>query len=61
MQRTRLFGLLVLMALLVSVYTLTSSGRFHIIDEVSLFSLTESAALRGAVDTNAIAWTQWTN
>ncbi len=61
MQRTRLFGLLVLMALLVSVYTLTSSGRFHIIDEVSLFSLTESAALRGAVDTNAIAWTQWVN
>lgn len=49
------------MALLVTVYTLTSSGRFHIIDEVSLFAVTESQALRGAVDTNAIAWTQWVN
>lgn len=61
MQRIRIFGLLLLMALLVTVYTLTSSGRFHIIDEVSLFAVTESQALRGAVDTNAIAWTQWVN
>jgi len=61
MHRIRLFGLLLLMALLVTVYTLTSSGRFHIIDEVSLFAVTESQALRSAVDTNAIAWTQWVN
>lgn len=61
MQRTRTFGLLVLMALLVTVYTLTNSSRFHIIDEVSLFAVTESQALRGAIDTNAIAWTQWVN
>lgn len=49
------------MALLVTIYTLTSSGRFHIVDEVSLFAVTESQALRGAIDTNAIAWTQWVN
>jgi hypothetical protein len=61
MQRVRIFGLLVLMALLVSVYTLTSSGRFHIVDEVSLYAVTESQALRGAVDSNTIAWTQWVN
>jgi hypothetical protein len=61
MQRVRIFGLLILMALLISVYTLTSSGRFHIVDEVSLFAVTESQALRGAIDTNAIAWTQWVN
>jgi hypothetical protein len=61
MRQIRLFGLLVLMALLVTVYTMTSSGRFHIVDEVSLFAVTESQALRGAIDTNAIAWTQWVN
>ena len=61
MQRVRVFGFLVLIALLVSVYTLSNSGRFHIIDEVSLFAVTESQALRGAVDTNAIAWSQWVN
>jgi hypothetical protein len=61
MQRIRIFGLLLLMALLITIYTLSSSGRFHIIDEVSLFAVTESQALRSAVDTNAIAWTQWVN
>ncbi len=61
MQRIRLFGLLLLIALLVCVYTLTSSGRFHVIDEVSLFAVTESLALRGEVDTNTIAWTQYVN
>jgi hypothetical protein len=61
MQRIRIFGLLLLVALLVTIYTLTSSGRFHIIDEVSLFAVTESQALRNAVDTNVIAWTQWVN
>ncbi|CAN5702981.1 hypothetical protein BH10CHL1_BH10CHL1_21540 [soil metagenome] len=57
----RRYGISILIALLVSVYTLSNAGRFHIIDEVSLFSVTESLALRGAVDTNAIAWTQWVN
>ena len=57
----RSFGLLLLVALLWSVYVLTSAGKFHIVDEVSLFAVTESLATRGRVDTNAIAWTQWVN
>lgn len=57
----RSFGLLVIVALLWSVYVLTSAGKFHIVDEVSLFAVTESLATRGRVDTNAIAWTQWVN
>lgn len=57
----RRYGLRLLITLLVLVYTFTNAGRFHIIDEVSLFALTESVAQRGAVDTNAIAWTQWVN
>jgi hypothetical protein len=52
---------LLLFSLLLTVYTLTNSGTFHIIDEVSLFAVTESAAQRGSVDTNAIAWSQWVN
>ncbi|MEZ4712390.1 MAG: hypothetical protein R3A44_34690 [Caldilineaceae bacterium] len=58
---TRNDGLALVMALLFCIYTLTNSGGFHIIDEVSLFAVTESLALRGAVDTNAIAWTQFVN
>ncbi len=51
----------VLFVLLFTVYFLSSSGGFHIVDEVSLFALTESLAKRGAFDTNAIAWMQWVN
>jgi hypothetical protein len=50
-----------LFALLAAIYLVTGSGRFHIVDEVSLFAVTESVAKRGAFDTNAIAWTQWVN
>lgn len=57
----RQYGTVALVALLLIVYTLSSSGTFHIVDEVSLFAVTESLALRGEVDTNAIAWTQWVN
>ncbi|MBC8449561.1 MAG: hypothetical protein H8D78_17580 [Chloroflexi bacterium] len=39
---------------------MTGSGGFHIVDEISLFAVTESAAKRGAFDTNAIGWMQWT-
>jgi hypothetical protein len=60
-QAQRRYGMGVLAALLIIVYTLTNAGKFHIVDEVSLFALTESVALRGAMDTNAIAWTQWVN
>jgi hypothetical protein len=61
MKRTRGYGLLLLMALLTIIYVLSSSGKFHIVDETSMFAVTESVALRGDMDTNAIAWTQWTN
>jgi len=57
----RSFALVILVALLFVIYTLTSAGKFHIVDEVSLFSVTEAVAQRDAVDTNAIAWTQWVN
>ncbi len=60
-RRGRAWGMALLVAGLFCVYTLTNSGGFHIIDEVSLFAVTESLAQRGAVDTNAIAWTQWVN
>jgi len=49
-----------LFVLLFTIYLLTGSSGFHIVDEVSLFAVTESAAKRGAFDTNAIAWMQWT-
>ena len=52
---------LALFIFLFTVYFLSSSGGFHIVDEVSLFALTESLAKRGALDTNAITWMQWVN
>jgi hypothetical protein len=61
MNRTRLYGILILVALLSCVYVLSSAGRFHIVDEVSMYAVTESLALRRGIDTNAIAWTQWVN
>lgn len=57
----RAYGPLLLIGLLFTVYTMTNAGRFHVVDEVSLFAVTESMGLRGATDTNTIAWTQWTN
>ncbi len=57
----RLYGMVVVCALLVAVYTMSHSSKFHVVDEVSLFSITESVALRGEVDTNTIAWSQWVN
>ena len=57
----RRYGVVLLVALLFSIYTFTNSSKFHVVDEVSLFGVTESIALHGAVDTNAIAWTQWVN
>lgn len=57
----RQYGMVALAALLLIVYTLSHSSKFHVVDEVSLFAVTESLALRGEADTNAIAWTQWVN
>jgi hypothetical protein len=61
MRQTRLYGILILVAFLLTVYVLSNSGRFHIVDEVSMYAVTESLSLRREVDTNAIAWTQWVN
>ncbi|MEX1019893.1 MAG: hypothetical protein WDZ49_09560 [Litorilinea sp.] len=60
-NRSLATGYFALFALLVSLYTLTNAGRFHIIDEVSIFAVTDSLVLRSEVNTNAIAWTQWVN
>ena len=57
----RAYGPLLLVGLLFTIYTLTNAGRFHVVDEVSLFALTESMGLRASTDTNSIAWTQWVN
>jgi len=48
-----------LAALLFAVYLFTYRGGFHSIDEVSMFSVTESMVKRGRFDTNQIIWTQW--
>ncbi len=61
MLRSRVYGIVILAALLTVIYTMSSSGKFHIVDEVSMYAVTESLALRLEVDTNAIAWTQWVN
>ena len=49
-----------LTVLLFAVYLFTYRGGFHSIDEVSMFSVTESMVKRGAFDTNQIIWSQWT-
>jgi hypothetical protein len=45
---------------LFSIYLFIYRGGFHSIDEVSIFSVTESLVKFGRFDTNQIAWTQWT-
>ena len=63
-QRSEGWGLGVWLAIgviLFVLYLITGAGRFHIIDEVSLYSVTENLARRGAWDTDQIAWSQWVN
>ncbi len=45
---------------LFAVYLLSYRGGFHSVDEVSTFAVTESLVKFGALDTDQIAWTQWT-
>jgi hypothetical protein len=45
---------------LFAIYLLIYRGGFHSIDEVSIFAVTESLVKFGSLDTNQIAWTQWT-
>ncbi len=61
MTRLRTYGMFCLFALLLAVYTMTNAGYTHVVDEDSLYSVTESLALRGRADTNVIAWTQGVN
>ncbi len=52
---------LTLAVILFTLYLITGAGRFHIIDEVSLYSVTENLVRRGAWDTDQIIWSQWVN
>jgi hypothetical protein len=45
---------------LFAIYLLCYRGGFHSIDEVSIFAVTESLVKFGRVNTNQVAWTQWT-
>lgn len=43
-----------------AIYLLVYRGGFHSVDEVSMFAVTESLVKFGQVNTDQIAWTQWT-
>ncbi len=45
---------------LFAVYLFTYRGGFHSVDEVSTFAVTENLVKFGQLNTNQIAWTQWT-
>ncbi|MCB9077330.1 MAG: hypothetical protein H6631_07045 [Anaerolineaceae bacterium] len=45
---------------LFAVYLFTYRGGFHSVDEVSMFAVTESLVKLGRLNTDQIAWTQWT-
>ena len=46
--------------LLFALYLLVYRGGFHSVDEVSMFAVTESLVKFGQLNTDQIAWTQWT-
>ncbi len=58
-NRRRLLALS-LCLFLFAIYLFTYRGGFHSIDEVSMFAVTESLAKFGQVNSDQIAWTQWT-
>ncbi|MCB0208754.1 MAG: hypothetical protein KDJ52_05475 [Anaerolineae bacterium] len=45
---------------LFALYLFTYRGGFHSVDEVSMFAVTENFVKFGRVNTDQIAWTQWT-
>ena len=45
---------------LFAVYLFSYRGGFHSVDEVSMFAVTESLVKFGRLNTDQIAWTQWT-
>jgi len=58
-QLTWRLALAALVLLLLSVYLLIYGGRFHVIDEVSIYAMAENLAKRGALDTDQMLWSQW--
>ncbi len=44
---------------LLALYLLIYGGRFHIIDEVSIYAMAENLAKRGELHTDQILWSQW--
>ncbi|NPA90709.1 MAG: hypothetical protein GXO55_04570 [Chloroflexi bacterium] len=50
---------LLLLIVLLPLYLLIYGGRFHVIDEVSIYALAESMAKRHALDTDQLLWSQW--
>ncbi len=48
-----------LVVFLLALYLLAYGGRFHIIDEVSIYAMAENLAKRGSLDTDQILWSQW--
>ncbi len=42
-----------------AVAILAYGGRFHVIDEVSIYATAANLAARGALDSDQIAWSQW--
>lgn len=51
---------MVLALFLFSIYLFAYRGGFHSVDEVSMFAVTESLVKFGQLNTDQIAWTQWT-
>ena len=51
--------ILALLLILLPLYLLLYGGRFHVIDEVSIYALAENLAKRGALDTDQLLWSQW--
>ncbi|MBE7551898.1 MAG: phospholipid carrier-dependent glycosyltransferase [Anaerolineales bacterium] len=45
---------------LLAIYLLAYRGGFHSVDEASIFAVTESLVKFGRLNTDQIAWTQWT-
>ena len=45
---------------LFAIYVLSYRGGFHSVDEVSMFAVAENLVKFGQLNTDQVAWTQWT-
>jgi len=59
-QKLETRNLIAIALFLFAVYLLTFRGGFHSVDEVSTFAVTENLVKFGTLNTDQIAWTQWT-